>query len=104
MGTTGLYLFGAAAGGEERDSDGFLAQVTYKLGATKLGLNYGESNLDLASGEASSDLVESNKKYTVGAYHSLTEALTLDRKSVVWGTSVSVSVERSGRRIIKKKK
>lgn len=77
MGTTGLYLFGAAAGGRERDSDGFLAQVTYKLGATKLGLNYGESNLDLASGEAPSDLVETNKKYTVGVYHSLTEALTL---------------------------
>jgi predicted porin len=77
MGTTGLYLFGAAPGGRERDSDGFLAQVTYKLGATKIGLNYGESNLDLASGELASDLVETNKKYTVGVYHSLTEALTL---------------------------
>jgi predicted porin len=77
MGTTGLYLFGAAPGGRERDSDGFLAQVTYKLGNTKFGLNYGESNLDLASGEAPSDLVETNKKYTVGVYHSLTEALTL---------------------------
>lgn len=77
MGTTGLYLFGAAAGGGERDSDGFLAQVTYKLGATKIGLNYGQSNLDLASGEAASDLVETNEKFTLGAYHSLTEALTL---------------------------
>ena len=77
LGTTGLYLFGAAPGGRERDSDGFLAQVTYKLGATKFGVNYGESNLDLASGEAPSDLVETNKKYTVGVYHSLTDALTL---------------------------
>lgn len=77
MGTTALYLFGAAPGGRERDSDGFLAQVTYKIGATKIGVNYGESNLDLASGELPSDLVETNKKYTVGVYHSLTEALTL---------------------------
>lgn len=77
MGTTGLYLFGAAPGGRERDSDGFLAQVTYKLGATKFGLNYGQSNLDLASGEPPSDLVESNEKFTFGVYHSLTEALTL---------------------------
>jgi predicted porin len=77
MGTTALYLRGATAAGAERDSDGFLAQVTYKLGDTKLGINYGESNLDLASGEAPSDLVQTNKKYTLGAYHSLTENLTL---------------------------
>jgi predicted porin len=77
MGTTALYLFGAAPGGAERDSDGFLAQVTYKLGNTKFGVNYGESNLDLADGELASDLVETNKKYTLGVYHSLTEALTL---------------------------
>lgn len=77
MGTTALYLFGATATGAERDSDGFLAQITYKLGDTKLGVNYGESNLDLASGEATSDLVKTNKKYTVGVYHSLTENLTL---------------------------
>ncbi|MBL8265759.1 MAG: porin [Steroidobacter sp.] len=77
MGTTGLFLFGAAPGGRERDSDGFLAQVTYKLGATKIGVNYGVSNLDLASAEGTSDLVESNEKFTVGVYHSLTENLTL---------------------------
>jgi predicted porin len=77
MGTTALYLRGATAAGAERDSDGFLAQVTYKLGDTKLGINYGESNLDLASGEAPSDLVQTNKKYTLGAYHSLTQNLTL---------------------------
>ena len=77
MGTTALYLFGATATGAERDSDGFLAQITYKLGATKLGINYGESNLDVASGEARSNLVESNQKYTLGVYHSLTKNLTL---------------------------
>lgn len=77
MGTTALYLFSDNGAGQERDSDGFLAQVTYKFGDLKLGINYGESNLDLASGEASSNLVETNKKYTLGAYYSLTENLTL---------------------------
>lgn len=77
LGTTALYLFSDDGAGHTRDSDGFLAQVTYKLGKTKLGLNYGESKLDLARGEARSALVKSNKKYTAGAYHSLTKNLTL---------------------------
>lgn len=77
MGTTGLFLFGDDGSGHERDSDGFLAQFTYKLGDVKLGVNYGESNLDLASGEIVSNLVETNKKYTLGVYYSLTENLTL---------------------------
>src|SRR5690606_16120274 len=75
IGTTALFLLGDDFAGNERDSDGFLAQITYKLGDTKIGLNYGESNLDLASGEIVSDLVKTNKKYTLGAYHSLTENL-----------------------------
>jgi predicted porin len=77
LGTTALYLFSDDRAGNERDSDGFLAQVTYKFGDLKLGINYGESNLDLASGEIPTDLVETNKKFTVGAYYSLTENLTL---------------------------
>jgi predicted porin len=77
MGTTALFLFGDDGAGNERDSDGFLAQVTYKFGDTKLGLNYGESSLDLAPGEAISDLVKTNSKYTLGVYHSLTENFTL---------------------------
>jgi predicted porin len=77
LGTTALYLFSDDRAGHERDSDGFLAQVTYKFGDLKLGVNYGESNLDLASGEVASDLVKTNKKYTVGAYYSLTKNLTL---------------------------
>jgi predicted porin len=79
MGTTALFFRSDDGLGHERDSDGFLAQVTYKLGDLKLGLNYGESNLDLASTELAvlSNLVETNKKYTLGAYYSLTENLTL---------------------------
>lgn len=76
MGTTALYLFGATITGEERDSDGFLAQATYKFGDLKLGVNYGQSNLDLAPGEAPSDLVKTNEKYTAGVYYSVTENLT----------------------------
>lgn len=77
VGTTALLLNSDDGNGNERDSDGFLAQVTYKLGDTKLGLNYGQSNLDLANGEAVSNLVESNSKFTLGVYHSLTPAVML---------------------------
>ena len=77
LGTTALYNLSDDRLGHERDSDGFLAQITYKFGDTKVGVNYGVSNLDLASGEAPSFLVESNQKYTVGVYHSLTQNLTL---------------------------
>jgi predicted porin len=77
LGTTALFLFSDDGLGHRRDSDGFLAQFTYKFGDTKVGVNYGESNLDLASGEAPSFLVSTNKKYTVGVYHSLTENFTL---------------------------
>jgi predicted porin len=77
LGTTALFLLASDGLGGERDSDGFLAQFTYKFGDLKLGLNYGESNLDLAPGEAVSNLVEKNQKYTLGAYYSLTKNLTL---------------------------
>jgi predicted porin len=77
LGTTALFLFSDDRLGHERDCDGFLAQLTYKFGDTKVGVNYGESNLDLAKGEAPSFLVTTNKKYTVGVYHSLTENFTL---------------------------
>lgn len=77
VGTTGLYLFAADSNAKPRDSDGFLAQVTWTLGQTKLGANYGVSNLDLATGEASSALVEKNSKYTLGVYQALTPNLTV---------------------------
>jgi predicted porin len=77
VGTTGLFINGSDGLGNERDSDGFLAQVTYTAGQTKFGLNYGQSNLDTADGEINPILVESNTKYTFGVYHKLTENLTL---------------------------
>ena len=78
IGTTGLFILSSDGLGRERDSDGFLAQVTYTLNKTKFGVNYGESNLDLASGEAPNPLlIKKNSKYTVGVYHKLTDNLTL---------------------------
>ena len=78
VGTTGLFINASDGLGRERDSDGFLAQATYTIGKTKLGLNYGESNLDLASGEAPNPtLVKKNSKYTFGVYQKMTDNLTL---------------------------
>jgi predicted porin len=77
LGTTALFFNSDDGAGHRRKSDGFLAQVTYKFGSLKLGANYGESNLDRASREVVSNLVETNKKYTVGAYYSLTANFTL---------------------------
>jgi predicted porin len=83
VGTTALFLDGADAAGNARDSDGFLAQVTYTVGPTKFGVNYGESKLhatgfeELVDPAATADLVEDNKKVTLGVYHKLTPNLTI---------------------------
>jgi len=63
---------------EGRDGDGGYVQATYVIPTgTKLGLAYGESNLDEASGETGGALVEKNSRWTVGAYHPLTKHLNL---------------------------
>ncbi|HYC03867.1 MAG TPA: porin [Azospirillaceae bacterium] len=77
IGTTGLFILATDAAGRKRDSDGFYLQGTYKLGQVTLGTSYGESNLDLARGEAVSDLVDSNKSWAFQARFGLTEWVTL---------------------------
>jgi predicted porin len=79
VGTTFLGLFGATAAGVKRDSDGGYVQLTYVLPTkTKVGVSYGESNLDIAGNDAvNAALVKSNQRYTVGAYHPLTKHLNL---------------------------
>jgi len=78
VGTTGLLRDGYDTTGESRDSDGYYAQATYVIPmGTKLGVSYGESKLDLASGEAASNLVKENEMLTIGAYHPLTKHLNL---------------------------
>jgi hypothetical protein len=47
------------------------------IGDTKIGVNYGESNLSQAQGEVDPTLVRRNSKVTVGLYHHLTKNLTL---------------------------
>jgi hypothetical protein len=79
LGTTALFNLGAFEG-QTRGSDGYLAQATYKFGALKVGVNYGESKLDFANSAdqaANPNLVSSNRKGTVGLYYSLTDNLTL---------------------------
>ena len=78
VGTTGLLRDGYDTAGNARDSDGYYVQATYVIPmGTKLGVSYGESKLDLASGEAASNLIESNEMLTIGAYHPLTKHLNL---------------------------
>lgn len=77
LGTTGLFAYSDDGLGHKRDSDGYMAQVTYKFGPLKLGVNYGDSRLDQASGEVNPTLLRSNSKATGGAYYSLTKNLTL---------------------------
>ncbi|MBV9724484.1 MAG: porin [Gammaproteobacteria bacterium] len=79
VGTTALFLLGAFEG-QTRKSDGFLVQGSYKFGALKVGLQYGESKLDYANSAdqvANPFLVSKNKKGTLGLYYSLTDNLTL---------------------------
>ena len=67
--------------GATRNSDGFYVQGTYKFpgAGTKVGVSFGESNLDLATGEvaATSTLVKTNESFVVGLYHPLTDSLNL---------------------------
>lgn len=56
--------------GQAEESEGYYVQGTYSFGATKVGLNWGQSEQKLVSP------VE-NTRLTLGVYHNLTSALTL---------------------------
>jgi predicted porin len=75
------FLFDAVdAAGNPRDSDGMYAQATFKLPGpgTKLGVSWGESNLDRGPADpATTSLVETNESIVFGVYHPLTSALQL---------------------------
>ena len=76
MGTNGIRLNSGKA--DKRDSDGGYLQATYVIPTgTKLGVSYGVSRLDEASGETNATLIDENKRWTVGAYHPLTKHLNL---------------------------
>jgi predicted porin len=76
LGGEGVYNNGSAL--KKRDGDGGYVQATYVIPTgTKLGVAYGVNNLDEASGETGTFLVEKNERWTVGAYHPLTKHLNL---------------------------
>ena len=78
VGTTGLFVNSDDGLGDPRDSNGYLAQVTYKIMQTKFGINYGQSVLKAASGDigvARDQLVGKNSKVTLGVYQDLTANL-----------------------------
>ena len=84
-GTTFLLNDGLNADGSRRQSKDWYVQGTYKLPTnTKVGLSYGESNLDGRLSGAASDYA--NEMWVVGAYHPLTKSVNLvaeysDRKT-----------------------
>ena len=86
VGTTGLFVNSNDAMGKARDSNGFIGQVTYKMGNTKVGLNYGQSNLDGTGLDRSTActtpvgivigcLVRRNDKWSLGLYQNVTANL-----------------------------
>lgn len=80
VGTTDFLFDAVDLGGGTRDSDGGYIQVSYKVpsAGTKLGISWGESNLDLGPNDLSTtNLVKSNESFVLGVYHPLTPALNL---------------------------
>lgn len=80
LSTVGAQFFGGSDGaGNKTDSKGYFAQATYKLGATKFGVNYGENKDSkgfVTTGAGLSDQIK-NRAYTVGVYHALNKYITL---------------------------
>jgi len=71
---------GADSTGVKRDSNGGYLQATYVIPTgTKLGVSYGVSKLDDTAADRTGNvaLVETNRRWTVGAYHPLTKSLNL---------------------------
>jgi predicted porin len=75
-GTGVLFSQGYDAAGKARDSKDWYVQATYALPtATKVGISYGESELEGNSGEALRE--QTNEMLTIGAYHPITKHLNL---------------------------
>lgn len=79
LGTTLIGFGGADSTGAERDSQGYLVQATYTVGATKFGINYGVSTLDATGADrtANATILDENQQMVLGVYHNLTPSLTL---------------------------
>jgi len=90
FGLTGYYYAGEGIGqtvqfnggldltGKTRDSNGGYVQATYVLPTkTKVGLSWGQSNLDRNSGDAGLTGDVKDEMWTLGAYHPLTKHLNV---------------------------
>jgi hypothetical protein len=78
IGQTLQFLGGFDGTGNARDSDGYYVQGTYTIPGvgTKIGLSWGESNLDDNGGlDAGNSLTD--QMWTIGAYHPITKHLNL---------------------------
>jgi len=71
--TVQLDVDAISSNGVCRDADGYYAQATYNYGDGKVGLSYGESNLDQAGSDAATAFSETKQQsmYTLGVYHNL---------------------------------
>jgi len=77
-GAATLGLAGVSATGQKRDGNGGYVQATYVIPTkTKLGIAYGETNLDRSRGEAVANLMDKTERVNVGAYHPLTKHLNV---------------------------
>jgi len=100
MGTTGQLLGALDSTGTKRDSNGGYVQLTYVLPtATKIGVAYGQSNLDAtAADKANNVYAYKNERWTVGAYHPLTKHLNLvaeytnDKATTATGANPSTNI------------
>jgi len=80
IGSTGFLFDAVDALGNTRNSDGMYVQATYKLPGpgTKIGLSWGESNLDRGPADlVTTSLFKTNESIVFGVYHPLTSALNL---------------------------
>ncbi|HEY8118963.1 MAG TPA: porin [Methylophilaceae bacterium] len=90
FGLTGYYYDGSGIGQtiqlfdgfdaakKSRDSNGGYVQATYVIPTgTKLGISWGESNLDHNGGADAANGDVTDKMWTIGAYHPLTKHLNL---------------------------
>ena len=77
LGTIALFLLSTDALGRKRDSDGFYGQATYTIGKVTLAGSYGQSSLDLTSGEVNPTLVDTNSSYVGQLRYGLTPWVTL---------------------------
>ena len=79
IGTTTFLTDAFDTSGKERDSDGFYIQGMYTVPdlGTKVGLSYGQSNLDANKGDKDTALVETNESYIIGLYQPIGHGINL---------------------------